>query len=270
MRLVYVLACAVSFSKAGFVPPAEWCLPSAHLKELSGCISMTDFEDECDAKPSNDERLDCYCRQEVLSSYFACKDDITRCLETHRFDPQFDEKVKRWHEACDERITTSLTTPVVTSLTATYDFGACQRLHESCLSADYETNRCSETYLPTSSMSFLSCCCQPPIYSLVSECQFNGNISCKRTSAAESNIMGYSYCSYFWSGSETLSSVDFTSVLGDVGRAATAAAMISSYSPIANAASVASIIRSTIPQAQERARQTSVTDSTLSDMFELK
>lgn len=60
-----------SLSNAGIVPPAELCLPSAHLKELSGCIAMTDKEDECAAKETEDEKLDYYCTQEMLSSIFA-------------------------------------------------------------------------------------------------------------------------------------------------------------------------------------------------------
>lgn len=131
----------------------------------------------------------------------SCQDDITRCLESHMFDAQFEDRIARWHATCDARMTTTMTTPAVTSLTATYDFGACSRLEGSCISADYETNKCSATFLPTSSISFLSCVCQPPIYSLMSECQYNGNISCKRTTADESNILGYSTCSYFWTGS---------------------------------------------------------------------
>lgn len=135
----------------------------------------------------------------------SCKDDVRRCLESHLFDSQFDYRVKHWHDTCDSRLTsTVMTTPPVTSLTATYDFGACERLHGSCIKADYETNRCSELHMPTSSLSFVSCACQPPVYSLMSECQYNGNVSCLRTSAAESNIYGYSICSYFWSGSVSL------------------------------------------------------------------
>jgi hypothetical protein len=64
------LAIICNVAKAGIVPPAEWCLPSAHMKELSGCIAMTDKEDECGAKASEEERLDCYCTQEMLSSFY--------------------------------------------------------------------------------------------------------------------------------------------------------------------------------------------------------
>ena len=117
------------------------------------------------------------------------------------FDREFEYKVKRWHEQCDDRMTTSVTTPIVTSLTTTWDIRECQRLQSSCMSADYETNLCSQTYLPSSSLSFISCECQPSVWSLISECQYDGNISCKRTTAAESNIYGYSFCSSFWSRS---------------------------------------------------------------------
>jgi hypothetical protein len=64
------LAIICSVAKAGIVPPAEWCLPSAHLKELSGCIAMSNKQDECGAKVSEEERLDCYCTQEMLSSFY--------------------------------------------------------------------------------------------------------------------------------------------------------------------------------------------------------
>jgi hypothetical protein len=117
------------------------------------------------------------------------------------FDPQFEVKIQDWHNACDGRLTTTMTTPAEPTLTTTYDFGACNRLYQSCMSADYETRQCSSKYPHTSSMSFTSCACQPRIYSLCSECSYNGNVSCMRTSAAESNIWGYSFCSSFWSTS---------------------------------------------------------------------
>lgn len=214
--LLLTTLCTVA--KAGFVPPAEWCLPSAHLKELSGCIAMTDKEDECGGKSSDEEKLDCYCTQEMLSSFYDCEKDVRQCLETHMFDPQFDNKIRQWHSTCDQRISSSMTTPALPTITASYDFGACARLQKSCISGDYETNKCSLKYMPTSSLSYASCVCQPPVYSLFSECQYNGNISCKRTTAAESNIVGYAVCSYFWTGSETLSSIDLTSFLGITGQ----------------------------------------------------
>lgn len=117
------------------------------------------------------------------------------------FDTLYNLRVSQWHSTCDSRISSSMTTPSLPTLKTTYDFQACGRLQRSCLSGDYETNLCSQKYLPTSGLSYVSCVCQPPVHSLFSECQYNGNISCKRTTAAESNILGYPVCSYFWSGS---------------------------------------------------------------------
>jgi hypothetical protein len=137
----------------------------------------------------------------LLTLILSCASDVRRCLESYMFDPAFNQKIKQWHSTCDKYIRSSMTIPIEPTITTTYDFGACTRLQQSCLSADYETNLCSNKYLPTSSLSYASCACQPPVYSLFSECQYNGNISCKQATGVESNIIGYSVCSYFWPGS---------------------------------------------------------------------
>jgi hypothetical protein len=133
-------------------------------------------------------------------------------------DP-INENIAAWHQVCDPRLasTTTITTPPEPTLTSTYNVRECLRLAGSCYSADLETNRCRREWLPTSSVSFISCACQPPIHSLMSECQFNGNVSCKLEPAAESNILGYRECSYFWTGSETVPPVDLTSFLSITG-----------------------------------------------------
>lgn len=118
------------------------------------------------------------------------------------FDENFDKLINDWHKACDAR--TSVTIPPEPTLTATFNPDDCFRLAGSCYSADYSTNLCMQQWLPTSSVSFISCACQPPIYSLFSECQYNGNVSCYLRPAFESNIMGYRECSYFWTGSVRL------------------------------------------------------------------
>lgn len=192
------------FARAGFVPPAELCLPDSGLTELSGCIAMDRLTEACKAKPSREEALDCYCVQEMLDSYYQCKDDVYKCIRSNILDAQFDSNIRGWHRACDERLvtkTTIITTPPEPTLTSTYDLGACSRLAQSCYSADYETNLCSRSWLPSSSLSFVSCTCQPPVYSLMSECVYNGNISCKLEPGYKTNIPGYKECPYFWSGS---------------------------------------------------------------------
>ena len=68
--ILSVLVVGVRYLVYGQVPPAKMCLPSAHLKELSGCIDMINKEDECAAKDTRDNQLDCYCVQEMLTAYY--------------------------------------------------------------------------------------------------------------------------------------------------------------------------------------------------------
>lgn len=138
-----------------------------------------------------------------MSLPHSCKSDIHKCIQMTLLDGMLNQNIDAWHEACDPRLasSTTITTPPEPTLTSTYDVNNCYRLAGSCYSADYETNRCRRQWLPTSSVSFISCVCQPPIHSLMSECQYNGNVSCKLEPAAESNILGYRECSYFWTGS---------------------------------------------------------------------
>ncbi|KAK0712130.1 hypothetical protein B0H67DRAFT_555978 [Lasiosphaeris hirsuta] len=207
------------------VPPASACLPGSGLTELSGCAAMVGITSRCQAMETLEDRLDCACVQDLLDAYQGCKSDIYKCLQMNFADVLIDQNINDWHEICDPRLTsTTITAPPEPTLTSTYNVEECYRLAGSCYRADYETNLCMRSWLPSSSVSFISCACQPPIYSLMSECQFNGNISCKLEPAYESNILGHRECSYFWTGSETLPPVDMTSFLSitDTGMKAAA------------------------------------------------
>lgn len=54
----------------GGVPPAEFCLPSAHLTEMSGCLAMTEYLSQCRTFSTDEEKINCYCQQEMLSEYY--------------------------------------------------------------------------------------------------------------------------------------------------------------------------------------------------------
>lgn len=71
MMLLALFIAGLRLSSAGFVPPAEFCLPDSGLKELSGCVKWTDLRDKCNAMDSEEARLECYCTQEYLSSLYA-------------------------------------------------------------------------------------------------------------------------------------------------------------------------------------------------------
>lgn len=101
---------------------------------------------------------------------------------------------------CDSQTRLSTNSFAVAIVTTTYYVDACQSLYLSCANADYETSQCARSFLPASTTAYISCACQPSIYSLVSACMYDGNISCLATRAVESNIPGYSICSNFQSG----------------------------------------------------------------------
>lgn len=54
----------------GVVPLAEFCLPSANLTELSGCVEMTEYHAHCRNFSTDEEKIDCFCQQEMLSDYY--------------------------------------------------------------------------------------------------------------------------------------------------------------------------------------------------------
>ncbi|KAM7211499.1 hypothetical protein V8F06_013119 [Rhypophila decipiens] len=200
------------------VPLAEACFPNSGLTELSGCKAMANITSTCKVLETEEEKLKCACVQELLDAYRGCKYELNKCIHMAIFDSEFDQNMADWHQYCDPRTTVTEPPPVPT-LTATMNPDDCFRLAESCYRADYSTNLCMQSWLPESSVSFVSCACQKPIYSLFSECQYNGNVSCYLQPAHESNILGYRECSYFWTGSETLPPVDMTSFLSitDIG-----------------------------------------------------
>lgn len=138
-------------------------------------------------------------RANDMNEYHRCESDIMLCLSSPIFDSSFQSLISAWYTSCTSLTFTPSTLPVST-ITTTYNFDACYSLGLSCTSANYETNLCSDSYLPAQTTEYLSCVCALPVYSLFSECQYNGNVSCSETSAAESNILGWSFCSYFRPG----------------------------------------------------------------------
>jgi hypothetical protein len=215
-----------SLDKRAFVPPASWCLQTSNLTSLSGCIAMNSYLDQCAALDTNQSRINCYCQQEMLSDYYEyaatylypyspfirandtnqyhrCESDVILCLGSPMFDSSFQSLISAWHTSCTSLLTTLTFTPStlpLSTLTSTYDFGACYSLALSCTSANYETDLCSTSYLPAETTEYLSCVCAESVYSLFSECQYDGNVSCSATPAAKSNILGWSFCSYFRPG----------------------------------------------------------------------
>lgn len=69
--LLLSLATAEVFPRA-LVPDASLCLPTANLTELSGCVAMTDYQSQCRGFGTDEEKIGCYCQQEMLSDFYKC------------------------------------------------------------------------------------------------------------------------------------------------------------------------------------------------------
>jgi len=102
------------------------------------------------------QKLDCYCTQEYLSLIYeyeqlpkrtstnsemashparsiealkprltshSCESKIQQCLASHLLDNQFDAKIEEWHSDRDSRVSSTMTTHALPTITQTYDLG---------------------------------------------------------------------------------------------------------------------------------------------------
>ena len=141
------------------------------------------------SEPSLDREL---ARQLIDMFLTSCENEMRQCGQNYAFDSSAQAVLANWHSDCNAFITFSPTTPPLTSLTATFNQQICTALASSCQSFDVEYSSCSNSY--TAFTDLKSCICRPSMLSLASECRYDGNISCKSTTAALSNILLYSQC----------------------------------------------------------------------------
>lgn len=122
----------------------------------------------------------------------SCESEVRLCLDSDDGDDSMQTAIDEWHSACDNEITFSPTTPVVTSLTATYNQDFCSAAGSACASELDLATQCSLSY--TNFGAFSSCYCQPEMLSLQYTCQYQRNTSCFGEPAALTNIVAYSFC----------------------------------------------------------------------------
>jgi hypothetical protein len=136
-----------------------------------------------------------------------CDSELRVCLGNGDIDGAFQPELMSWHSVCDGKLSATLTTPPISSITASFNVDFCTTIFSSCQSMEYELQKCSLSY---TRQKYSSCICQSKLYSLEYTCEYIGNTSCVRTTAAVTDIVLYSYCSdfsqVFWgSGSITVS-----------------------------------------------------------------
>ncbi|KAF2677116.1 hypothetical protein K458DRAFT_282344, partial [Lentithecium fluviatile CBS 122367] len=161
------------------------------LTEWIQCEYFTTQTINCLSKPTQEERDTCPCFKEFFDSISGCENEIRLCTQSSTDDGTFEDLKKQWHATCDSRVTFEVTTPPLTSLTAEFTPEACSSIATICLQGADSMSQCSES---SSDTTFLSCACQPEITSLVSVCQYDGNVSCVSTAASSEGIYGYEAC----------------------------------------------------------------------------
>lgn len=125
---------------------------------------------------------------------FSCESELRLCFESTDLDDNMVEGISSWHSVCDTYITYSPTTPVLSTITSTYDAAFCESAELACLSEEVALDKCTTI---TDISSFDECSCQPSILRYDYTCQYLGNSSCLGIEAAYSNLIGYSDCPNF-------------------------------------------------------------------------
>ena len=123
----------------------------------------------------------------------SCESELHLCLDSDDDDGSLQTAIAEWHSACDIEITFSLTTPVVTSLTATYNDDFCSAAGSACASEADLISQCSLSHT-TLGAQFSSCYCQPELLSLQYTCEYLLNTSCFGEPAALTDIPAYNFC----------------------------------------------------------------------------
>jgi hypothetical protein len=124
-----------------------------------------------------------------------CGNEERLCFGNGESDNSVEDTVSDWHEGCDSHVSSTITTPALSTITASYDARICTNLVSWCGGVSVGIEKCTTDYTSVSDIS--SCLCAPPLLSLEYSCMYVGNASCIQTNAALSNIPAYSFCSNF-------------------------------------------------------------------------
>lgn len=118
-----------------------------------------------------------------------CEEEIRQCQLSYIFDKDFTDIISAWHQKCDSKIATPVTTPAIPSLTVTVDYAACVTIIDSCSSWSADIVGC-----PTTAEASNSCRCESSVMSLASVCFVDGNKTCIGTTGDTSNLWEFQSC----------------------------------------------------------------------------
>lgn len=118
------------------------------------------------------------------------------CYGNNDLDELMQSELAVWNSGCDDKITYSPTTPVLSTVTATYDVQYCTTAASACQDGLDALQSCSINYLGQA-QQYSSCYCQPSLLSAEYTCGFLGNVSCEQIPATLTNMVQYRYCTNF-------------------------------------------------------------------------
>jgi hypothetical protein len=147
----------------------------------------------------------------LLLTVSRCGNEERVCAGNGNGDNQVQDTLSDWHIGCDSHVNFTVTTPALSTITATYDPRICTNLVTWCGSASVELQRCTTDYTSVADVS--SCLCAPELLSLEYSCNYVGNASCLQTNAALSNMAAYTYCANFQSVLGSITDVHMLSPL---------------------------------------------------------
>lgn len=194
-----LLTARVVFSQTSVtLPDPARCVAGSGVTAFPACKYVLSEFATCSAYAAASSAYDyynCYCAQKYFDSLFDCNSEERLCLGNgQQIDLQLSNQVSIWHSECDSHLAYSPTTPVQSSITASYNTNA-------CLSADLDCNRltnarvsCTQDYHPGQEKSLTSCLCQPALLTLAYDCSVLGNVSCIQVPAHLSQMAEYGHC----------------------------------------------------------------------------
>ena len=203
MKLIKVLTWTVlSFittARAQTVPNASRCVANSGVTAFPACQYIYSDFSTCSAyaaASSAYQYYNCYCQQKFFDALFDCDSEERLCLGNGAEpDPHLSQEVSIWHSECDPIINYTPTTPIISSITASYNLDYCLTADQNCESLTQQRDVCTDDYDQGPAASLTSCLCQPPLLTLAYECSILGNVSCIQVPAALSNMAEYGKCS---------------------------------------------------------------------------
>ncbi|KAK4100619.1 hypothetical protein N658DRAFT_91118 [Parathielavia hyrcaniae] len=192
---------------AGFSPVQAMgrSLVGAHLQRREcpddptqgtpACNKLMDILTPCSESTTKEDTVACFCVQNVLNLMVECKGEVRECAGGYAFDADHDESIALWREKCDQYLTFTPTTPVLTSLTTVIDVEECTSIVEACLRRDAGVSSCSQSHSANAEEQ-VSCLCRPSQLWAASRC-FVDRTDCafKMESIALSRVPEYRSCS---------------------------------------------------------------------------